>query len=99
MLSLPLRQHDGLLRGSNVSHQIQKKAPVPSAQYHQNFCVALTRGYHVRQLHQCPEIVSLSQQTTWCQVPLQEELVSANLCDTAHPDTSCNQVFANPFRH
>ena len=89
----------GLLRGSNVSHQIEWKALVPSAQYHQNFCVVLTRGHHVRHLHESPEVVSLSQQAT-CQEPLQGELVlsipqSANLCVTAHPDTSCNQVFAN----
>ena len=99
-LSLPLRQHDGLLRGVNVSHQIQKKAPVPWAQRRQDFCVALTRGHHVRRLHQCPEVVSLSQQSTSCQIPLQGKFVpcipqSANLCDTAHPDTSCNQMFAN----
>ena len=45
---LPPHQHGGLLRGSNVSHQIQKKVPVPSAQCRQNYCVALTRDHHVR---------------------------------------------------
>ena len=59
-LSLPPHQHRGLLRSSNVSHQIQKRVPVPSAQYRQSFCVALTRDHHVRHLHQCPEVVSLT---------------------------------------
>ena len=100
VLSLLQHQHDGLLRGLNVSHQIQKKAPVPSAQCHQNFCVAVTRDHHVRHPHQCPEVVSLTRRASSCQVPLQGRLVlctpqSANLCDTAHPDTSYKQVFAS----
>ena len=52
MLSLPPRQQSGLLRGLNVSEQIQKRVPVSS------FCVALTR-HHVRHQHRCPEVVSL----------------------------------------
>ena len=73
---------------------------MPSAQCRQNFCVALTRGHHVRHLHQCPEVASLSQQATSCLVPSEVELVlcipqSANLCDIEYPDTSCTQVFAN----
>ena len=83
-----------------ASRFVQKRVPVPSAQCRQSFCVAMTRGHHVRHLHQCPEVVSLSRQATWCQVPSKEELVlcipqSANLCDITHPDTSCTQVFAS----
>ena len=100
MLPLPPRKHVGLLRGLNVAHQIQKRVPVPSAQCRQSFCVALTRDHHVRHLHQCPEVVSLTRQATTCLVPSEEELVlciqeSANLCDIEYPDTSYTQVFAN----
>ena len=43
---------------------------------------------------------SSSQLATSCRVPLQGELFlfilqSANLCDTARPDTFCNQVSSN----
>ena len=100
MLSLPPRQHGGLLRGLNVSHQIQKSVPVPPSQSRQNFCVALTRGHHVRHLHQCPGVVSLTRRATSCLVLLEEELVlcipqSASLCDIEYPDTPSTQVFVN----
>ena len=57
-----------------------------------NSFTALTRDHHVRHLHQCPEVVSLTRQATSCLVPSEEELVlcipqSANLCGIEYPDT------------
>ena len=69
-------------------------------QCRQSFCVVLTGGHRVRHVHQCPEVVSLTRQTSMCLVPSEEVLVlcipqSANLCGIEHFDTSCTQVFAN----
>ena len=73
---------------------------MPSAQCRQSFCVVLTRDHHVRHLHQCPEIVSLTRRATSCPVPSEKELIlcipqSANICDIEYPDTSALEHFSS----